>query len=140
MPSPPGRPSPATLERARLLFEGNACPIWVFDAETLAFLDVNEAAIRLYGYGREEFLSMTIEDVRPKTDAPTPTEVARGLPGSFYEGTWRHTRKDGCVIDVRVTTNRVDWEGRPAHIVVIRDVTRPAAAGWAPLGSEERLQ
>ena len=57
----PGRSS----EDYSLLFDGNPLPMWAFDPETLAFLDVNEAAVRHYGYSREEFLSMTILDIRP---------------------------------------------------------------------------
>ena len=57
-------------ERYRLLFECTPQPIWVFDEETLSFLAVNEAAVRTYGYSREEFLSMTTEDIRPSEDVP----------------------------------------------------------------------
>ena len=53
-------------ERYRLLFEANPLPMWVYDAETLRFLAVNEAAVRHYGYTRSEFLAMTITDIRPR--------------------------------------------------------------------------
>ena len=52
-------------ERYRYLFENNPHPMWVYDRKTLAFLDVNEAAIAKYGYSRQEFLKMTIVDIRP---------------------------------------------------------------------------
>ena len=73
---------PAAGEEYRILFESNPQPMWVYDAETLAFLAVNEAAEQAYGYTREEFLSMTILDIRPAEDIPDllkiPTLGARG--------------------------------------------------------------
>ncbi len=140
MPSPTGKPTLAPAESARLLFEGNACPMWVFDAATLAFLEVNEAATRLYGYSREEFLAMTLRDVRPAEDAPRLTDVARGLPERFYEGAWRHAKKDGSLLEVEIATNRIEWDGRPAHLAVIRDVTEHQRVGRTVSESEERLQ
>ena len=55
-------------ERYRLLFEANPLPMWVYDADTLRFLAVNDAAVRHYGYTSSEFLSMTITDIRPRED------------------------------------------------------------------------
>src|SRR5205823_9462452 len=57
-----------TAERYQMLFESSPLPMWVYDAETLEFLNVNDAAIRHYGYTREEFLSMTIREIRPPED------------------------------------------------------------------------
>ena len=83
-------------ERYRLLFEANPLPMWVYDAKTLRFLAVNEAAVRHYGYTRQEFLAMTITDIRPRedVDALLADLQARGGPGSPAPGTWRH-RKQG---------------------------------------------
>src|SRR5262245_35054270 len=61
----------ATADQYRLLFEANPQPMWVYDLETLRFLAVNDGAIKHYGYSRDEFLAMTIKDIRP------PEEVAR---------------------------------------------------------------
>ena len=82
----------------RLLFHSNPNPMWVFDLETQAFLEVNEAAIRHYGYSREEFLSMTITDIRaPEKDAqPKPASQEEAAQGRV----WRHRRKDGSLMDV----------------------------------------
>ena len=98
--------------------------MWVFDAETFGFLEVNAAAVRIYGYSREEFLSKTIKDIAPREDTPRLVAVVRNLPSSLNTGTWRHTRRDGGVLDVEVTTNRIAWDGRPAHLAVIRDLTQ----------------
>ena len=52
----------------RLLFEDNPLPMWVYDIETLHFLEVNSVAVATYGYSREEFLRMRITDIRPPED------------------------------------------------------------------------
>jgi two-component system, cell cycle sensor histidine kinase and response regulator CckA len=112
-------------ERYRLLFESNPLPMWVYDASTLRFLAVNEAAVRAYGYTRAEFLSMTITDIRPPedVDALLSDLRVRGGPGSPLPGTWRHRRKDGSLIDVEITAGKVRFEGRPAALVLAHDVT-----------------
>jgi len=60
----------ASEERYRMMFEANPHPMWVYDQETLDFLAVNEAATAHYGYSREEFLRMTIKDIRPPEEIP----------------------------------------------------------------------
>ena len=79
-------------ERYRLLFEANPLPMWVYDADTLRFLAVNEAAVRHYGYTSTEFLSMKITDIRPRedVDALLADMEQRGGPGSPMPGSWRH--------------------------------------------------
>jgi two-component system cell cycle sensor histidine kinase/response regulator CckA len=112
-------------ERYRMLFEANPLPMWVYDAETLRFLAVNEAAVRKYGYTRAGFLSMKITEIRPPedVDALLADLRQRGGPGSTVPGTWRHRRKDGSLIDVEITAGRVQFEGRPAALVLAHDVT-----------------
>src|SRR6058998_528116 len=77
-----------------ILFQDNPQPMWVFDSETLAFLDVNDAAIQHYGYSRDEFLGMTIKDIRLREDVPALfTERARCTEGyGRYAPSvkWRH--------------------------------------------------
>jgi PAS domain S-box-containing protein len=111
--------------RYRMLFEASPLPMWVYDAQTLAFLDVNDAATRHYGYTRKEFLAMTIADIRPPEDI---TEMladvkARGGPGSPVPRTWRHRRRDGSLIDVEITAGRIQLDGRPAALVLAHDVS-----------------
>ncbi|MGH2946864.1 MAG: ATP-binding protein [Solirubrobacteraceae bacterium] len=112
-------------ERYRLLFDANPLPMWVYDAETLEFLAVNEAAIRHYGYTRAEFLTMKITQIRPREDVEQLLAdlERRGGPGSPVPGTWRHRRKDGSLIDVEITAGRVLFSGRPAALVLAHDVT-----------------
>jgi two-component system, cell cycle sensor histidine kinase and response regulator CckA len=111
-------------ERYRLLFERNPQPMWVFDWETLAFLEVNEAAIQHYGYSREEFLAMTIRDIRPAADLSTLLDRLSDEPPEHSEaGVWKHKKKDGAIIDVETTGHALTFYGRPARIVLANDVT-----------------
>jgi two-component system cell cycle sensor histidine kinase/response regulator CckA len=114
----------ASAERYQLLFDANPLPMWVFDRETLAFLAVNEAAIRKYGYTREEFLAMNIRDIRPPEDvAALEQSVATGAQGPQSSGIWRHRAKDGRILRVDISTHGIVFDGRPARIVLPLDVT-----------------
>jgi two-component system, cell cycle sensor histidine kinase and response regulator CckA len=116
-------------ERYRVLFESNPVPLWVFDEETLRFLAVNKAAIAQYGYSAEEFLSMTIEQVRPAEDLPKlRAALAMMTPELLHSRGWRHLRKDGSEIQTESLSNRIEFEGRPACIVLSMDVTERMAA------------
>jgi PAS domain S-box-containing protein len=87
--------------RGRLLFERNPIPMWIFDVDTLAFLDVNEAAVFHYGYLREEFLSMSLRDIRPPEDLNALIQdIAKKRMTYHSDGPWKHRRKDGSTIDV----------------------------------------
>jgi two-component system cell cycle sensor histidine kinase/response regulator CckA len=112
-------------ERYRMLFEASPLPMWVYDAETLQFVAVNDAAVRHYGYTRQEFLGMTIKDIRPVEDVDAVlTSIQRsGGPGSPMPGTWRHRKRDGTIIDVEITAGRILFEGRRAALVLAHDVT-----------------
>lgn len=121
------RQDAALLDQAasfRLLFYNSPLPMWVFDRETLAFLDVNEAAVARYGYSRDEFLQMRITDIRPPEDVPRlMAYLAAGRPSLRQAGEWRHLRKDGSILYVEVTTHELEFQGRPAALVVVHDVT-----------------
>jgi two-component system cell cycle sensor histidine kinase/response regulator CckA len=112
-------------ERYRMLFEASPMPMWVYDADTLAFVAVNDAAIRHYGYTRDEFLAMRITDIRPAEDVPAMLAdvKARGGPGSPNAKVWQHIRKDRSVISVEITAGRITFEGRKAALVLAHDVT-----------------
>jgi PAS domain S-box-containing protein len=111
-------------QRYRLLFELNPQPMWVFDMETLAFLEVNDAAIYHYEHTRAEFLAMTIKDIRPPEDIPKLLDNVSGdLPQHEEAGIWKHKKKDGTIIDVEITAHEITFYGRPAQIVLAYDVT-----------------
>ncbi|MDX2179695.1 MAG: response regulator [Bryobacteraceae bacterium] len=108
----------------RFLFERNPMPMWVFDHETLRFLAVNDAAVEMYGYSVEEFLSMSIADIRPPEEVPRLLEQVRSGRGrhTWVPG-WTHIRKDGSRITVDVYSHEFEFEGRPSRLVLINDVT-----------------
>jgi len=113
-------------ERYRLLFERNPHPTWVYDLETLAFLAVNESAIQHYGYSREEFLAMTIREIRPPEDV---AKLLRTLdeepetPAAKTYGVFNHRKKDGTVIQVEIASSEITFAGRRAGLVLAMDVT-----------------
>jgi PAS domain S-box-containing protein len=112
-------------ERHRKLFDNNPHPTWVYDRETLQFLAVNAAAVRKYGYSCDEFLAMTIKDIRPPEDVPLLLDDVGGIrDGSESVGIWRHRRKDKTIIDVEITSYALKFEGRAAEVVVAVDVTQ----------------
>ena len=112
-------------ERHRKLFDNNPHPTWVFDRETLRFLAVNAAAVRKYGYSREEFQAMTLKDIRPPEDVPALLETVRALGnGNESSGAWRHRLKDGTVIETENTSYALTFLGRPARVVVAVDITQ----------------
>jgi two-component system cell cycle sensor histidine kinase/response regulator CckA len=115
----------ASEERYRLLFDSNPQPMWVFDLETLAFLEINQAAIEHYGYSREEFLAMTIRDIRPASDVPNLLDrlSQEALPINSEAEVWKHRKKDGKTIDVEIAGHALTFYGRPARIVLAYDVT-----------------
>jgi PAS domain S-box-containing protein len=127
----------ASEERYRLLFETNPLPAWVFDRETLGILAVNEAAVRHYGYTREEFLTLTIEQLRLAQDSPAPRlDPAPGRPeGVHAAGTWQHRRKDGTTIVVELIEHPLEFAGRFAQLVVVHDVTDGKRAGQLQLAT-----
>ena len=110
--------------RYRLFFENSPIPKWVFDLETLRFLEVNEAAVQTYGYSREEFLEMTLRDIRRAEDVePMLQSLPAGNFGGASVGTWKHRKKDGTLLDVEVTAHSLLLGGRPARMVAAQDVT-----------------
>lgn len=127
--------------RYRLLFESNPLPMWVYDIETLSFLAVNDAAVHRYGYAREEFLMMTIKDIRPSEDIPALLEnVSRAFSGLDEAGPWRHQKKNGSVIDVEITSYPLNFAGRLAEIVLATDITERKRAAEALQQAEEQLR
>jgi hypothetical protein len=109
----------------RVFFEDSPLPMWVFDPETLRFLDVNATALDQYGYTRAEFLGMTIADIRPPEDlgrlfaaVQSPHRQTREKTGLF-----RHRKKSGEVITVEIVSHEIRHRGRRARLVLANDVT-----------------
>ena len=114
----------ASEERYRLLFKNNPHPMWVYDLETLEFIAVNQAAIHHYGYTRDEFLNMTIADIRPPQELPILLEnISQVDPGIDFAGVWQHQKKDGTIIDIEITSYAMIFDSRNAELVLAHDVT-----------------
>jgi PAS domain S-box-containing protein len=108
----------------RMLFEGHPQPMWLYDLTTLQFLEVNDAAVEHYGFSREEFLQMTIADIRPPQDLPKFLElVASPMPALDRTGPWRHLLKDGTTVQVLITSTAVTFGEHEARLVLAEDLT-----------------
>ncbi len=108
----------------RLLFASNPHPMWVYDRETLEFIEVNDAAINHYGYTRDEFLRMRLTEIRDAADVPALLESVRNrVEGLPVAGEWRHRVKDGRLIDVEVSVHGLELGGRRAALTVVQDIT-----------------
>jgi two-component system, cell cycle sensor histidine kinase and response regulator CckA len=129
----------------QLIFNGNPVPMWVSDAEGRAFLAVNDAAIEHYGYSRDEFLAMTINDIRPSEEVEKLIKYFSEEAGKRSGGTlgraglWRHRKKDGTLIDAEITWSQVVFEGRTAILTIANDVTERKRSAEALQRSETSL-
>jgi hypothetical protein len=111
-----------------VLFAHNPPPMWVFDRETLQILEVNQAAVRHYGFSRTEFLAMRASDLHPAEEAPQLLAALRSAaPREKFPGQWRHVQKGGPTLDVELLLHNMDYAGRAAVLVVAQDVTERRA-------------
>jgi two-component system, cell cycle sensor histidine kinase and response regulator CckA len=114
-------------EQYRLLFESNPHPMYVFDAETLAFLAVNEAAVHHYGHARKELLGMSIREIGPSEQVPALIDAIRAAPTGHVSseslGVFSHRRKDGLAMQMDVAASRLRFQGRDAFLCLAMDVT-----------------
>ncbi|WP_374582883.1 EAL domain-containing protein [Pseudoduganella sp.] len=111
--------------RFKRLFDLHPHPMWVYDLETLRFLVVNRAATEVYGYSEEEFLDMTIEDIRPAQElARLRCDLAASAPERAQQsGGWTHRRRDGRLVQVEISSHPLLLAGHKARFVVAHDVT-----------------
>jgi len=109
-------------------------PAWIFDQQTLSFLDVNSAAVEQYGFGQQQFLRMTILDIRPVEEIPRVLQEVlhpynRGPRNNEH---WRHMRKNGQVFVTEISSREIRFRGRPAELVVAVPVLAPVSITAAP--------
>lgn len=131
----------AAMQRYRLLFNQNPTPMWVFDRASLAFLDVNEAAVRHYGYSREEFLRLNLRDIRPDAEIPKlVAALAEPRDGPPRGTLWKHQRKDGSLIDVEITRTDIDLQGQAATLALVNDVTQRLEAERLVAASRTQIE
>jgi PAS domain S-box-containing protein len=126
--------------RYRTLFDVHPQPMWVVDASTLAFLAVNGAAMRLYGYSSEEFLAMSADQIRPEEDVDDLRRAFADWSNNYSQRLWRHKKKNGEVIPVRVTSFNLEFAGRRARLGVIEDLTERMQAEERAQQSEQRYR
>lgn len=128
-------------EKYRNLFSFSPIPMWIFDVNTFKFLNVNEAAVMNYGYSQEEFLNMTIKDIRPEEDIEMIESIveANKESGAFSWGEYRHLKKNGELIYVDIKSNLVEFEGKLARLVLALDITERVQYMQAIEEQNERL-
>ncbi|MGY3607579.1 MULTISPECIES: putative bifunctional diguanylate cyclase/phosphodiesterase [unclassified Bradyrhizobium] len=126
----------------RLLFENNPMPMWVFDAATMEFLGVNDAAVQHYGYPREKFLSMKLREIWPEDEWASHSKALQEI-GDVYHSSrdWRHIKADGSEIHVLTFGRRVSFDGRDGYLVALVDITerRKAEARIAYMAHHDGL-
>jgi PAS domain S-box-containing protein len=127
------------------MFADNPLPMWVYDLETLYFLEVNAAAVEQYGYSRLEFLRMRLTDIRPAEEVPRLKDTVAGIAAGAtltrrHDATWTHRLKDGRVREVEIASHGIDFAGRHAVLVVVIDVTELKQAEAARARYAERLR
>lgn len=111
-------------EKYRFIFANNPQPMWIYDLETLAFLEINNSATQHYGYSREEFLSMTIKEIRPEEDIETLMKDLKMDFNSYnISGEWRHQKKGGEIINVEIISHLTYFNNRKARFVMVNDIT-----------------
>src|SRR6476469_1779162 len=151
--SPPTGPTSATTElstgpvqgredaRYQPLFALSPLPAWVYDSETLRFLEVNEAAVRSYGWTREEFLGMTLRDIRPPTEQTNLDRLLTLAVGMEQHATASlHRTKSGQLRRVEISSYPLEFDGRPARMVLVHDVTERYEAQSALVRSEQKYR
>ena len=108
----------------RQFFEGNPMPMWIIDLSTLSFLEINQAAITHYGYTKDEFLSMTLKDIRPAEDLDEfHKNISKLIDRNTFSGVARHIKKNKETIYVEITSNEIEFKNRKCHLVLINDIT-----------------
>jgi diguanylate cyclase (GGDEF)-like protein/PAS domain S-box-containing protein len=111
-------------ESFRLLFDSSPMPMWVMDRQSLKFLAVNEAVIALYGYSREQFMSMTVPDLRPAGLRESFADYLRALPDVQLEARiGKHRKSDGAEMDIEVYSRALTYDGCAARLTIIHDIT-----------------
>ena len=117
-----------TEKKYRNLFDHNPIPMWVMEEGSLRFMDVNNAAIRHYGYTRDEFRNMTVLDIRTASEQERFLKDEKILNGFGDVGLWEHLKRDGSVIVVQVTLDKIVFDDRKCLLVLANDVTSKTVA------------
>lgn len=126
-------------ERYRFMFENNPQPMFIYDLETLAFLQVNRAIIEQFGYSQEEFLSMTLKDIHRDEDIEKlMLDIEKAKSTYNPSGEWINVKKNGEIIHTEIVAQSVSFNSRPARHVLSIDITKRKLTENALRESEER--
>ncbi|HCL06483.1 MAG TPA: hypothetical protein DHW64_11225 [Chitinophagaceae bacterium] len=117
-------------EKYKKLFYTNPMPMWIYDETTYRFIEVNDAAILKYGYSREEFLSMTIMQIRPEDDIERVKTALKKRQGDYliHKDTWRHLKKNRELLYVEITAHHILHNEKPSVLVLVNDITEKVNA------------
>ena len=126
--------------RYRMLFEASPIPMWVHESGTFRILAVNDAAVKLYGYSRDEFLAAVASIVEPEDLRSKPIEYWHADDQAVSVRRRTHQTKYGHVLEAEITTSPFDFNGQRARLVVINDITEQQRAERALRESEEQFQ
>jgi len=111
-------------QKYKYLFEKSPLPMFIFDLETLMILEVNGSAIRHYGFSKEEFLKLTMRDIRPPEDVgDLLVYMHNNRDEAFHRRLVRHIRKDGSIIHVEIFSHPLEMNGRMARLAISNDIT-----------------
>lgn len=114
------------------IFRESPQPMYIFDKETFHFIEVNDATVNVYGYTRDEFLRMTILEIRPPEDIERVKEVIGQLKeGAAKGGTWRHLKKNGELVYVNIETFTTFYKGKRVQVASAWDITDQHLADMA---------
>lgn len=127
-------------EKYKSLFDINPMPMWVLDREKFHFLSVNQAAVDLYGYSREEFLKMTVDDLWAPNQENRIRKIVKNNKHDFFKLSVRHITKDGRHIHVEVKSNPLIFDGMEARVSLVNDVTAIVEAEEKLVHSEKRFK
>lgn len=131
-----------TEKKYRYLFEYNPLPMFISDVETLRILECNEEALIKYGYTRDEFLQLTIRDLR--SSDVVPINRNRGLVTNSNEGllrnVWRHKKRNGELMSLDITEHIIDYKDKGCSFIMLNDVTEQLKAEEETQSSYRQLQ
>ncbi len=124
----------------KALFNFSPLPMWVLDKHTLQFLDVNDTAVSLYGYSKEEFLSMNVRDLWTTEGAPRIETIWKNNYNSNFDVTVKHHKKNGEILHMEIKSNPIDFDGKEARVTQAKDITAQLEAERALMSSEKRFK
>ncbi|UYQ93149.1 PAS domain S-box protein [Chitinophaga horti] len=105
------------------MFYNHPVPMWVYDTDTLRFLAVNDAAIEKYGFTRNEFLKMTILQIRDENDISKLLEdQQRSINSKSYRGVWQHRKKNGENFMVEIYSTPSQYKQKRGRMVMAIDI------------------